>query len=267
MVSAFSGPGLLSGDGAFSKAGVFSDSALLGAARGFNPVAALGSDLIAYVDVNRPDLITAAANAVSSLRDIKAGYDFTQGTGAAQPIYAPTGFNGSPVISADGVDDNLTCTDPALLAALPSGASPGEIWVLCSQDAPTSDAATRHVVDYGNGGSVSRRIRRTVTSSVNRASVQTGSTIAANTAVDFSSRHVIRAQITPTNTITTVDGGAPVSVAVVPATSVSRARLFAGSASAATNPWHGGIVACLWTLPLSADKASGLAAFLTARRG
>lgn len=236
-----------------------------GGATAYSPVDALGSDLVAYFEAERADLISAG-----SWRDVKAGYDATQATGTAQPAYSATAFGGGAVVTGDGVDDTLTCTDAGLLAALPSGANPGEIWVLCSQAALPADTTVRMIVDYGNGATTGRRIRRSVASSVNRASAQvgTGATTATATdsATDLSSRHVIRAQFTATDVIITVDGGTPVTSAGVSATTASRFRLFAGSSGSPVNFWEGGLAAALVTQPLSAAKADALQSYLLTRR-
>jgi len=71
---------------------------------------------------------------VTSWRDVKAGYNMVQAASAARPIYSATSWAGvAPPITLDGVDDELSCTDAALLVALPAGAAAGDLWALFDQ--------------------------------------------------------------------------------------------------------------------------------------
>ncbi|MCK1367602.1 hypothetical protein [Bradyrhizobium sp. 62] len=236
---------------------------------GYSPVAALGADLIAYWDVNRPDLITGLN--VSSWRDIVAGYPAVQATGSAQPVYSISSFNGAPGIAFDGASQQLTCTDAAFLAALPSGAGPYEIWALIQQDALPADTTERIAVAVGGASLVTgRALSRIVTSATNRARSRTGNGAAStnidDTAVDLSTRHVLRLAVGATSSALTVDGGTPSTASVVPSTTNTRLRLGASNATAAVNFWQGQIAAILITQPLSAAKAAALQSYLTRRK-
>jgi hypothetical protein len=229
----------------------------------------LGSDLIAYWDVNRPDLITGLT--VSSWKDIVAGYDAVQATATAQPTYSVNSFNGAPGISFDGVSQQLTCTDAGFLAALPSGAAPHEIWALVQQDALSADTTERIAVAVGGSSlATGRSIGRVVPTATNRVRSRTGtgatSTNIDDTVVDFSTRHVIRLAVGATLTSLTIDGGTPETAAAVPATTNSRLRIGASSSSAVASLWQGQIAAVLFTQPLSAQKAADLQAYLLRRK-
>jgi len=237
----------------------------------FNPLK-LGTDLIAYWDARRLDLMTlGAGKAVSSWNDIVAGYAATQGTGSSQPIYSATSFGGDPGVAFDGIDDNLTATAAGLLAALPGAAAPSEIWLLMQQDALVADASTRHFVNYGSTNSnTARSVARTGFTGANRGEGLTGSGAATSAVTDatvnLSTRHVLRWEIAAAASRLTVDGDAPASVSVVPSTTVSRLRLGANAAASAANFAQGQISVALVTNPLSASKAAALQSWLLARR-
>ena len=239
---------------------------------GYNPVSALGSDLIAYWDANRSDLMTiGGGGAISSWRDIKAGYDAVQGTGAAQPVWSATSFNGAPGVTGDGVDDELTCTTAGLLAALPAGATPCSLWAVAKQDALPADATGRYVGGYGSlSANDSRLMLRLVSGGVNRQSGRVGSgagsTFADVTTVDFSSRHASVVHVGATASQSATDGVLGASQAVVPATTVARLRLFATASVVAGLFWQGQIAAFLVTKPLDAAKAAALQSYLLSRR-
>lgn len=240
--------------------------------RPYDPVAALGSDLIAYWDANRPDLITQSSGAVSSWLDIVAGYDMVQATGAAKPTYSATSFNGAPGVTFDGADDCLTCTDAALLAALPTGAAAGEMWAVASQDAAAADATTRFIAAFGGGSSTTARsIQRAVVSSANRAKAQLGdgastSLGATDPLTDFNGRHVLRHQVDATTASITANGGSPTIANIVGATSSTRVRVGSSSVNTAGNFWQGQIPLVMITKPLSVQKAAALQTYLNSRR-
>lgn len=235
----------------------------------FNPLR-LGSDLLAYWDARRTDLITISTG-VSSWKDITHGYAATQGTGSAQPTYSATSFGGDPGLTFDGVDDCLTSTDAGLLAALPASASHCELWLLCQQDALVADGSQRHFLNYGNGnGNPSRAIVRIAQGGQNCAEGITGSGaasgVAINTTVNFSTRHALRWEVAASASQLTVDGTAPVSVSVTPSTTASRLRLGANSAATAANFAQGVIAVAMVTLPLSDSKTAALQSWLMSRR-
>ena len=221
----------------------------------------LSSSLIAWWDASRSDLITQAGGVVSSWRDIVGGYAAIQATGAAQPAYSATGFNGFPVISGDGVDDELTFAP--LPAGFPTGATACEEWYLVDQKSLVADTTTRTIGSYG--GAVTRSLRRLVTTGVNRAQTSdSGSTVSHGTA-DFSNRHVVRLIATGTQVNIEVDGVVGVVASQVSATSTSRLRFFAGSGTSAAAFALAGISERVITLPLSATNAALMLAYLSRR--
>jgi len=232
----------------------------------YNPVLALGTDLLGYWDANRKDLITIATG-VSSWKDIVAGYDAVQAVGAAQPIYDPYSFNGQPGVLFDGIDDELTFTPSG---QFPANADPCELWALCSQDALVADVTNRAVVSYGQFSNTnSRHIGRIVVSGVNRIRSNTGDGAGqarTGTIVNMSSRHVVRLQVGATTSTLTGDKIAEGSVASVPATVALRFRLGASPAGTTALFWQGQLVVAMVTNPLTEVKANELHKWLMLRR-
>lgn len=228
-------------------------------------------EIVAWWNADRSDLITLSSGAISSWRDSKAGYDAVQGTSGSRPSWSATGFNGAPCAGWDGVDDFLTCTDAALLAALPDGAEPGEMWAVVQQDGLVADGAFRCAQSYGaNAGTDSRLLYRHVTGGANRIIQGTGTGAASVgqsvLTVDFSSRHVIRGVNSATQETPSIDGVSAAALAAVPATLASRLRLGAACSSSAGTFWSGKSRDHIVSLPLPSDKAAYLQAVLASRR-
>lgn len=247
----------------------------------YNPLAVLGTDLIAWWDADSSywganGNMTLEVDRVTSWKDIVAGYDATQSSGSsARPTFSATGFNGGPGVSFDGSDDVLTSTTAGLLAVLPVAANASELWVLIQQDALPADATARYAVTYGNTAlNNSRAIGRFVSAGVNRGRGNVGDNTSAlsriGTIVDLSTRHVERWQIqAPAGTsVLTIDGIAEGSVAADPtlAATVSRLRLGASANTSANAFWQGQAVAVLVTKPLSSGNAAALQSWLLGRR-
>lgn len=208
---------------------------------------------------------------VSSWKDVKAGYDAIQTTDADRPQWSATSFNGYPGVTFDGVSESLICTDAALLALLPGGSNPSELWAVVQQDDVIADTTVRAAVGYGNGSFVSRRLARVVTSSVNRARAIAGDGAAANinasnTSIDFSSRHLMRGNYTATSVGLTLDGTTEVVAAGVPNTTVSRLRIGSLDQSGFSQGWKGKIRDVIVTLPLNASQVAALQAWGLPRR-
>jgi hypothetical protein len=236
---------------------------------------ALGTDLIAWWDAD-PKYWGSKGNitvstGVSSWKDIVAGYDATQGTGSAQPAYSSSSFGGSYGVSPDGIDDCLTCTDAALLAALPSGSAGGELWCVIQQDLPGSTAGATAALGYGGASSaVARRLGRNSVGGVNRGNVNIGDGAVANSLnganVTLSTRHVMRAVFSPTATNLYVDGTLDATLSVVPSTTNSRWRMFAATLASTSQFWQGAGCLFMATALLSTNKAAGLHSFCLQRR-
>jgi hypothetical protein len=230
------------------------------AASTFNPLRALGSDLIAWWDAGSSywgsNGGVTTATGVSSWRDIVAAYDLTQGTPASQPVRSGNSM------MFDGIDDFFTTTDATLMAAL-GGSVFYEVWALVRQDSPVAEASTRYIWCVG-GSSVTRRaVARSSVGAFNRPRVECGDGTAANAQAPtviptLDSRHVVRAIFSAATSgyICEVDGvQAAFSITVPPiSTTADRMRIGALSNAAAAGFWFGQIDAVLITLPQSAKS-------------
>jgi hypothetical protein len=229
----------------------------------YDLMTALGSDLIAYWDANRADSFTLQELTVNKWRDLVAGYELLAADPPSSPIYSPDGFNGAPCVTFNGAQW-LTSTDAGLMAALPSGSTDSETWVICEQTAAPADTTERYIVGW-SGSSVTsgRAMSRIVTSGKNLVRSRTGTGAGASNAdfagIDFTGRHILRQQVTPTRTYLDFDwSGSPASVAVVPATTNTRIRFGSIPAAGQGNLWIGSLVAVLITKALSPEKALAL---------
>lgn len=239
----------------------------------YDPITALGTDLIEMWDASRADTVLALTDAtytgaVHSWTGLVTGANLAQSTPNLKPIYSSTGLSGTPCLTFNGTSQYLKCTDAAFLALLPTAATPCEIWVLCSQDAAAADATTRHAVGYSASSAINgRSLARIPVSSVNRARVYTGTgaaaTVATDTNVDLSGVHVMRGIFGATASSIDVDGNTAVSATVTPVTSTP-ALFMVGSipALAASNWWQGKISTIILTKPLSTAKATALHNYL-----
>lgn len=239
-----------------------------GGGGGYNPVSALGADLLAYWDADRTDLMTRdGSNLISSWRDVVAGADLTQPTSTLQPAWSATSFNGAAGVTPDGVDDFLQ------LAPHPfwTGATAGEIWAVAAQDALVGDTGQKILVAVGAGSTSGRMISRVVSGAANRMRVQSGDGVAAVTltgsTIDFSTRHVLHHIVTATDQTGKIDGvDGPGTGAVVSNTNNTRMRLFAFTNTGATLFWQGKIRKLLFTNSLTTDKANALRTWLLTER-
>lgn len=224
----------------------------------------LGPKLIAWWDSSQG--VSLSGNQVTAWVDRKSGYSASQDVSAARPVYSATSFNGAPGLTFDGVDDNLSLASPPF----PDAASPSEIWAVVQQDALAADTTFRCVFAYGNNAATSRRMARDVSGGVNRLSVNVGDGSSnvqiARPAVDFSSRHVARAQVGASAAQAFLDGAAGTSTAAIPATGNTGLPRIGAHLGGTSSFWNGKIRDVIVTGPLSPDQATALLTFLLARR-
>jgi len=230
----------------------------------YDPITALGTDLVGYFDARRGDTITRSVGGVSEWRCAKTGYAAQQALGTAQPIYSPTSFNGDAGVAFDGVDDCLSgLSHPYPLSLF-------EVWMLLSQAAPGSDATQRFAFGMGNGSANGATINRVQLSGVGRIRGTVGNgtsaVISANNAVDFSSRHCARLIVSATGVIQEIDGNTVAEAAAVPSLTNARFRLGAFINSVPSSFHSGQVAAVLITNLLSVGKADSLRPWLMSRR-
>lgn len=225
----------------------------------------LGSVLIAWWDSSQG--VSLSGSNVTAWADRKGGYSAVQGTGASQPLWSATSFNGAPGITFDGSDDELT------LASVPfaTSANTSEIYAVCQQDGLAADTGTRHVFSYGGTAGASRRaLVRRVASGVNRGASEVGDgasgIVTTITGVDFSTRHLVGAIITGTTTSTFVDSSANTDTSTIPATGTTRTRIGSNNSNTAGNFWNGKIRDIVVTSALTTEQRTALKTFLLSRR-
>lgn len=226
----------------------------------------LGAKLRGWWNADRSDLMTLAVSAVSSWRDVVAGYDAAQAVSANRPVYSATSYNGAPGVSFDGIQSFLA------MASNPfqTGSQAGDIWANVQQDALVADSGVRRIIAFGtNNNNDTRFMARTVGGGVNRASVNTGlggSAIAKNDmASDLSGRHVVRGIWTATTIDVEVDGvTAGGATAAVSATGSTLLNI--GRGTNGTGYWWGQIRDIIVTDALTTEEAFQLQSFLQNRR-
>lgn len=220
----------------------------------------LEGKLLAWWDASSG--VALSGNQVSSWVDRKNGIAVTQTIGMSRPTWSDGAF---PSLVFDGIDDYLD------LAAnpFPVGSSPADIWNVLQQDAPDADTTVRYSAAYGGVNALSRRLGKTTRSGINRAEITIGDGSAPQYAtaltVPFNSRHVVRAAVEASFTTVTLDGGVSAPASVVPNTGAGRFVIGCAPASN-SNFWLGRIRDVIVTLPLAADEATKLQAFLVPRR-
>lgn len=216
----------------------------------FDPLANLGSFLYEAWDAERSDLITIATG-VSAWNGIKLGLSLTNGTGANQPAWSATSFGGNAGVTFDGTNDELTYT---LSGELPVGAVPGDIWAVCSQDAPTSNSTSRILVAYGDV-SAARQIDRQLTNTINRCRVAIGNgstnLVAQANTVSFDGRMLCHLATTATNMSLSLNSSRPIaSNVVVTSTTGTRLRFASNIGASPAAFWQGQIAFIAFTKPL-----------------
>lgn len=196
----------------------------------FSPLT-LGAGLYAAWDPETSGSLDLVGGAVRTWTDYANGAAPTQGLGASRPAYGLSGFNGRPVITPDGVDDQLTLS--VMPSSIPRGATPFEVWVIWNQTKLVADTNPRIAISWGGGVSNYHcGVARAVVAGVNRAQVYVGTGAAqpaAYSSVDFSGRRVLRAVVDGTNIRIDVGGIAGTPVAAVPNIGNTTLRLFAHS--------------------------------------
>jgi len=237
-----------------------------GVAAAWSPFA-LGASLIEWHDAEQASSYTESGGAVSSWRDIILGRNYVQAIGAAQPMVS-TMTNGRPAISADGVDDELTCPN---MTGLPLTTA-FEMWSVVQQNAAAADVSERNQVMGGNGSNTQTcRVYRSVTTGVNRAFARVGngatSVIPTQTTTALNTIHVTRLICDLTNVTVEVDGvaGTPLAMAGVGIVG-TRKRLFAGGNATPAGFWNGLGNTFMVTALLSAGEITSMYTFCNARK-
>lgn len=226
----------------------------------WEPVAGLGTDLIAYFDS-----IDTVDGAVSTWTDRVLGIAATN-TGAARPVSAlvAPGFDGNSYrfLSFDGTQFlNL-----ATLTGLRNGTAAGEVWSVVSQD---STDVLRQAISYGGPGNY-RGVNHIVTGGDQRFQAAMGTLLLNDTASDFSGYCVVGSRHSGTSFNGRINGvnTVPASVADITLnTPTTRGRIGASSELTATNLWLGKQAIHIVTKPLDTVRMFKLEGWLAWQRG
>lgn len=197
-----------------------------------------------------------------------AGIAYTESTDASKPIYSPAnGWNGFPSLTGDGTAQSLTMSSPSAL----TGTNTGEIWILCQQNALAADTTERFVFSTGVGTQNNDlRVGRVVSTGVNRSRFRLGTGAAVvsmqGTAVDFSSRHLLRCVKDSTSASLTTDTATAIPGTVTANINSTRSRMFALCGTSAASFWSGSIREIIVTSLLTTEEANNLATYMLNRR-
>jgi hypothetical protein len=221
----------------------------------------LGDDLLHWWSGRFPDLITTAGGSVSSLVDVKASAELTQGTSGARPA------NSGTLLNFDGFDDRLSAESTFSLVT-GNMAAGMEIWARVRQDALPADTEAKRIFAYGgNGTGDSVHLFRSVVSGANRASgfvcSSAGVSITEAT-VDFSGTHTLRIRAEQTRGLLEIDGVSTGFQNYAGAVTVgtTRTRLGAYTANTALRFWKGGIKDVVCTALLDDETAAKMRVYL-----
>lgn len=167
------------------------------------------------------------------------GLTLAQATVANQPAWdLLTGWRGIGAGTTFGADDFMSV---ASTTGLPTGASAGEVWVLCDQT--TEASTTDDLTIFAYGGTTAgtyRAIQRVVVDGINRARVTDGTISITDTEVDFSGPHYVRLWMDGSTMGMGLDGRDVGSAALTPSTGTSIVTM--GIATSATGATWGGTI-------------------------
>jgi hypothetical protein len=225
----------------------------------------LGDNLLDMWDAEAADTLTLSGSAVSAWASVKNGYSAAQGTGSARPIYSATSFNSRPGLTYDGSDDVLIY--PA--QPFPGGTTPSELWLLIDITTPGATTGSKYAFSYGGTtNSDVRALRRSSTSSVNRAAAILNAVATAENSVDVAGRHVWRAVFEGDGYRIDIDGVAGTkTVTTVNAPSVQTRVVLGALQTGAANFIQGVMSLAAVTPLLSTDDAALMLAYLKTRGG
>ncbi len=175
---------------------------------------------------------------VSSWAPTVEGVTLLQATAGIQPVYDPTGWNGtSPAIVFD-TDDYLRAL--SVPANAPTGAAPGEILIIVDQQGSDTTGTRQAYARGGTANGTFRGIRRAYVSSVHRARAGDGTNHVTEAAVTFTGRKYILLRYDGSAWKISVNGGSETSLTATTNTGTSR-TVIGNTTSGVTNSWIGAI--------------------------
>jgi hypothetical protein len=199
-----------------------------------------------------------ANGAVSSWPDRISGLSLAQASGTLQPVRAATSFNSAyPGVTADGVDDEMTCTS---FGSIPTGATEGWMFAVSSM---TAGASLQSIVNYGTSAASSAR--RLVMSAGEAPQVSDSTVLISGTNSTANAPHVLAGHWVGTTENgffnDTAFAGNPGTIASLN-TPATRIRIFASAATAAAQFGTGVIRNVMITLALTTLERQRLTAWL-----
>lgn len=202
---------------------------------GWTPASA-GAKLVERWSADVPASLTLSGNLVTTWTGLIAATALTQALAGSKPIYSATGFLGfRPGVTADGIDDNLGKSG---VSPLPSGATAGEVYA--HVDTPLNSggtgAASLVVFSWGNTSAASRWVYRSGPTGAGGFLATTTSTAPG---LMTGPGHVGGLATGTTLRPFSSYGGPGPEIAVVPATSTSRTRMFSSAAATPANFFPG----------------------------
>lgn len=180
--------------------------------------------------------VSQSGGVVTSWTDKVASIALAQATGAAKPAFSATAINGAlPGVTGDGVDDVLVLS--SVPAALPTGASPGWIFLLVDQLVTAGTAGTLRAFAYGNPvANSSREMRRAVVAAANRSQVADTTASSTGDSVDYSGIHAFLGRFSGTTIDNRLDGVDSVqATGAATNTATTRTSMFASNNATAAS--------------------------------
>jgi hypothetical protein len=204
------------------------------------------------------DNIALSGSSLTSWTDEVGGYVLSQPTGANQPAYSASGFNGSPGAEFDGSNDYLALAP--VPAGIPTGAASSELWVACRQDAAAADTTNRIPVSIGNTSTTRRQLARLVAGGVNQVAASSSGAVSGGIG-NFSGYHVVRGVFGAT-VQAALDGAADTASGAVTQTTATTRAVVGTNAGLSATYWQGAIRQVLVTDLLTTDEAALLRVYL-----
>jgi hypothetical protein len=219
-----------------------------------SPKSILGADLLEAWEASRYDLITQSGGVVSAWAGSVMGTTVTQSFASQKFAYSATGFNGKPILTADGVDDMMEVSPNPF-----SPTDPMEVWAVVDQQQLASDVTARRVMAMGDTATATR----VLLSSADGTNLffLAGANNISSTRSGFAGRHVVRAIVDTDGVTAAMDGILSGKLPVNTTASSARLRIGASAAATAAGFFKGGYHAVLVTRPLSSAKAAALLAY------
>lgn len=229
----------------------------------YDPVTALGANLLHFWDAETPSSITQTGGNVSQWRDRIANIAMSQAVSGLQPTYSTAEINNRAGVTFDGLDDNLEASNPAL----PLGSTSREIWILASNAALTGNLNS--VFAYGTSNS-NRIVSISLTPSnyfTSAVGLGGASVIEPTTSDIWAYAGVARLVLNNGQATLSSNNRSSNTIAGTPATQATTARIGARSFTLPSRYWRGTISAIMITSPLSTTDRNNLMSYLLARGG